>query len=89
MSETATIQQGLLDTFYQLSLPQQKELLDFAEFLRQKTAVNFSPKVNHHLLKNQANWQALIRETTGAWQDMPTSQEIRAGWDHFTLREEL
>jgi len=89
MSETAMIQQGLLDTFYQLSLPQQQELLNFAAFLRQKTAARFSHQVNHQVPKKQADWKALIRETSGAWQDIPTSEEIRAGWDHFTSREEL
>jgi len=67
MSETATIQQGLLDTFEQLSLPQQ-ELLHFAKFLRQKTTAIFS----HQVQKKQADWKAFIQETSGAWQDIPT-----------------
>jgi len=61
MSETATIQQGLLDTFEQLSLPQQQELLHFAKFLRQKTTAIFSHQVP------KADWKAFIQETSGAW----------------------
>lgn len=79
----------MIDNFYRLSLPQQQELLNFAAFLRQKTSANFFSKVNRQPPENQANWKALIRETSGAWQDMPTSEEIWAGWDHFTLRKEL
>ena len=81
MSETAAIQQSLLETFYQLSLPQQQELLNFADFLRQKTSTDFYLNVNHQLPEKQSDeWKILIQET----QDMPTSENGRVGSFNFS-----
>ena len=72
MLRQATIRQSLLDKLLQLSLSQQQELLNFAEFLVQKTPYEFSEELNNQLPENQVEWKKFIRETSGTWPDMPT-----------------
>lgn len=41
----------------------------------------------HSKNMSQSQWQTLIQETSGSWQEMPTVEEIREGWEQTAKRE--
>ena len=46
---------------------------------------NISPFHSKNI--SQSQWQTLIQETSGSWQEMPTAEEIREGWEQTAKRE--
>ncbi|NET46278.1 DUF2281 domain-containing protein [Okeania sp. SIO2B3] len=50
------IEQALLKNFRELPPEKQQEILDFSEFIRQKTLVKPEPKIPKQKAENWKNW---------------------------------